>query len=71
MGTAGSGARRASDGGSKVTSQAASLHEAHADVPVQRRTVDSCKECRAQEVAAWESIEGFRHFRLPDGGAEE
>ena len=46
-------------------------HEAHADAPVQRRTVYSCKECRAQEVAARERIEGFLSFRLPDGGAEE
>ena len=46
-------------------------HEAYPDAPVPRRTVYSCKECRAQEVANREKIEGFRNLRLPDGPAEE
>ena len=31
-----------------------------------RRTIWSCKECRAQEVAERERVEAFRNFRLPD-----
>ena len=31
-----------------------------------RRTVWSCKECRAQQVAERERIEAFLNFRLPD-----
>ena len=44
-------------------------HEAHAETPVRRRTIYSCKECRAKEVAERERTEGFLNFRLPDGAA--